>query len=483
MITYHRIETSNRTTAYPSSKAAVLRNPLLHGELRHELPETDLNKLIEENIFKKYGERTAHLLAFEVKAFVSSLSEENRKKFIEVVKAFEMDKEKGNLNQFIGEIWAGGGMMAIAGSSAGVALTTIALLVGMNLHSFLGTSAGAFHAATKMKGCTNSQNLNETIEAPYHTFPMNRGNLEAWINNILRKAHKTQTGEDVDIVKLKHMKETGGTFEVMAAELSKKVFPFNYLSPDIFPFFASLKERYEINPDEFPVAQAIGTTTYFPGLMFNPFDPNFGNHFIVDKKGKRHAAFDPGLASKNRVPLDSAEEQIKLYKSGKIEKPEIFFTIDYKIPTRSDIKELKNRGGLPPAQKSVNNIDTVINCIINVTDAVDNLFSEQPFDRLKRLGLQRTFFLTQCARINPFTKEISVIRTGDLTSTPKEVSETIVMGGIPTSDFKDSEDAVVDELYKAFVDKDYLKEKRAQLSPYELILRDIHNSPEMLNGA
>ena len=450
-----------------------LRKSFSPSQSKSEVSDTDFKRLITENILNKYPQGGIEL-AHEVENFINSLSERNKKRFLRVVRAFELDKKRGNLDSFIGEIWSGGGMRAIAGSSAAVTLTTLSLLVGINTHTYIATSSGSIQAITRILKCKNSHNLNETIEAPYETFPMNRRNLEQWVNNLLRRSYKALTGKDIDIVRYKHIKEIGSTFDCVVAVPSNRTFPFNFLFPETFPILANLGKRYGINSDEFPVAEAIGATTYVPGLMFELNKKDFGAHFITDSHGLKHYLFDPGLPTYNRVPLDLAEEQVNQYLAGKIEKPGIFFSIDYKVPTRAEIKKLKKEGGIAPNHKSSNSINRITSTIIHAVDFTEWLLNNQAESRLKRLGLQRTLILAKCARINPFTKEIAVINTGELTTTPPHVRETVILGDIPTDDHKDSDETIIDQLFDAFVDQRYQEERREELSPYELILRDIH---------
>ena len=451
------------------SGAAILRNPRLPGPHQEELAESDIEQLIETNILNsnKYKEQKAKSLAQGARAFINSLSEDNRRKFLSVVRAFARDKEKGNLKYFTGTIWAGGGMRVIAGSSANAALTALSNIVGMNLDTSYACSAGSIQGISNLLECTSPQIINSAIEAPFDTFPNNRQNLEDWINGLMTKAFRAITHKKIKTLKFKHLKEHKVNFDVLVAELSERIpFPVSYFAPDVHNFFAEYEKRYGIPADEIPIAKAIGSTTYFPGMFFNPLSKDFGGHFIEDKGGNKHYAFDPGLFSKNRIPIHMVKGEIALDAI----RPNIYFVTDYTPGSRQEMQKLKDIGGIETGLNSNTNVDRLANTVIHTTDVIDNLFFEQPEEKLKELGLQRTFFTAPVSNINPHTKEIACISTGGLASTPEDVRETVIMGGIPTIEFKDTENSIIDQLYNAFVDP--------RLSPYELILRDRQHARE-----
>lgn len=466
---------SGVNSALPQKKISILRNPIQPGEHRHVLGDSYLDNLIKKNIIEKHPR--GHVLALEVRALINSLSEDNQRKFIEILKAFELDKDKKNLDLFIGEIWSGGGMRVIAGSAARVLLCAIGLLAGLKPHAFMSSSAGSFQAISRVFNSLNSQNLNQTIEAPYHTFSKNRRNLEDWANQFMMLGYQANFGRnpDDDLVRGRHVRETGKTFDVMVGELSHRIFPFNYFFPDRFPLLAELESRFGRDPDDFPIAEAIGATTYFPGLMFNPFDRDFGDHFTVDSDNEIHHLFDPGLTSKYRTPTDPQIEEINRYKRGKVNKPAIYFVIDYDLPSRRAIRKLKKQGGIRKEDSSMN-IDKVINIVTGGIDFVDNLLNRQALDRLKEIGTQRTYIKLNPLAIDPYTKQIAVLDTGNLDA-PKDVRETVISANIPTSDFQDTEDSVIDQLHRNLVDREFILSGGINgKSAYNLILSDVNKA-------
>lgn len=462
-------------SALPQKKISILRNPIQPGEHRHVLGDSYLDNLIKKNIIEKHPR--GHILALEVRALINSLSEDNQRKFIEIVKAFELDKDKENLDLFIGEIWSAGGMRVIAGCSARVILFAVGLLAGLRPHSFMSSSAGSFQAISRVFNSLNSQNLNQTIEAPYHTFSKNRTNLEDWANKFMMLAYEINYRENPqdNIIRGRHIKETGKTFDVMVGELSDYIFPFNYFFPDRFPLLAELESRFGRDPDDFPISEAIGATTYFPGLMFSAFDRHFGNHYTIDADGQIVYLFDPGLTAEYRTPIGPQIEEINRYKRGEVNKPAIYFVIDYDLPNRSAMRKLKRQGGIRKDDCRINT-DKIINIVTHGIDFVDNLFNCQTDDRLKEIGTQRTYIKVHPLAIDPYTKHIAVLDTGKL-DTPKDERETVISANIPTSDFLDTENSVIDQLHTNLVDREFIHSGGAKgKSAYSLILSDVNKA-------
>lgn len=475
------------------SIAEILRNPRLPGKHKHSLTESYLDKLIERNVLNRYPPLLGHLLTLEVRAFINSLSKENRRKFEKVVKAFELDKE--NLKYFIGEIWSGGGVRVVAGTGAGMILTCITLLSGMKFHSYLGSSSGALQAVGRLLGATNSRLLEATIGCPFSSFYMDRARFEAWANELMRNAYlfyqDKEPSDDNQTIKGKHISETGARFDVMVGEPSKRGFPNNYLYPDKYYLLKELEERFGLNPDEFPIASALGATANLPGLFWYPFDPTFGNCSITSSNGKIHHLFDAGLDSKCRTPMDPSTEQVEKYKRTG-EKPEIHLAIDYEPVTNAQIQKLIKQGGKYKKNKRT---ELAVKYFLKAIDIIDRSINDPPQERLQELGLQRTYINAPCAAINPFTKQIEVLETSSL-SAPEETKQTVIFASIPTADFKDVDDSLIDQFYRKFVDEDFVnseelvspdgKVHRAGKSAYELILSDINYAngiPEIDNSS
>lgn len=457
-----------------ASRMSVLRNPIQHGEHRNDL-DSDLEKLIERNILSKEGP-SRRLQALEVRAFINSLSEQNKAKFLKVVKSVAYDKE--NLKYFAGEIWSGGGMRVIAGSGASIALNALELLAGLNINSYVATSAGAFQAISRLFGCLNSQALNSTIEAPFTTFRKNRAALESWTNNLIKNASGLH---EVDTVRKRHVEETGSTFDVMVGEPSDRIIPFKYTYPEIYFLFKEFEERFGHGSSDFPISKAIGITTNLPGLICNATDAKFGDCSITDANGKKHYLFDPGLLSEFRTPLAPFIDEIEKYKAGKVKKPKIYFVVDYGATGKSDISKLKKQGGILP-NEGRDNVDFVVDLIMSIVDLYEGVSRKRPIDILERSGLGRMYFDANTEAINPHTGEITVLKTGAL-SAPQHIRETIIGASIPLSDYKDVDNSIIDQLYNNFVLDENGRESefassngtRGQ-SAYQLILSRINKA-------
>jgi len=457
-----------------ASRMSVLRNPLQYGEHRNSL-DSDLEKLIERNILSKEGPNR-RLQALEVRAFVNSLSDQNKAKFMKVVKSIALDKE--NLKYFAGEIWSGGGMRVVAGCGAAVALSALELLADLNVNSYLATSAGAFQAISRLFGCLNSHLLNSTIEAPFNTFRRSRATLESWTENLIKNASGKH---EVDVIRNRHVKETGSTFDVVVGETSDRILPFNYISPKIYFLFKEFEQRFGHGANNFPISKAVGITTNLPGLICSPIDTTFGNCSITDAKGKKHYLFDPGLISKYRTPLAPFLDEIEKYKAGDIKKPKIYFVVDYDSTDKSNIKKLKKEGGILP-NESRDGVDFVVDLIMSIVDFYEGFTHTRPIDILEHNGLERTYINANTEAINPFTGEITVIKTGAL-SAPGHIRETIIGASIPLSDYKDVDNSIIDQLYTNFVlNEDGRESEFASTngergkSAYQLILSRINKS-------
>lgn len=464
-------------------RISVLRNPFHHSEYKNPLGN-DFDTLIAQNVIDKH--RNDKTLALQIRAFVNSLSDDNRTRFLKVVKAFNLDPDK---NLFVGEIWSGGGMKVIAGSGLGLAVTYLKLLAGMNLHTFLAASGGAFQGISRALDCIGSDNLNATIEAPFHSFHQSRETLESWTHALTKNAHTILTGQEADEVTGKHIREVGRTFDVIVAKPAGTGFRRSYVLPDAFFLFRECKERFGIHPDTLSVKKAIGYATNLPGLIHENGDPTYGEAFIDDNNGRRHHLVDPGLNPAYRAPIDFVIEQIERYRSGKTEKPEMFFIMDYPTASNSDIRNLKRTGGRM-AQKRQTNTSFFVNSVINTIDHIAWGMGYDIASRAKKFGIGRTYLTANCAAIDPNTGEIKTIEAGGLTTTPETVRETIIGASIPLRDYKDVDNSVIDQLFRNFVDEEFISSNgKRGLSPYNLVLRDIdkaigkNQNPESANGS
>ena len=471
------------TGAVPKSRISVLRNPHQAGDHKHEI-DSDLEALIKQNIECNHSNWRS--LTLQIRTFVNSLSTENQKKFLKIVKALSLDKKK---HLFVGEIWSGGGMKAIAGSGIGLVLTYVKLLAGLNYSKYIANSAGAFQAAGRAFGCSGSQSLNATIEAPFGSFCKSRSNLEAWANSLMCEAFEASTGRGVSEIKGKHLKETGSTFDVVVGEPTTERFPHRLFSPDIYLTLSELEERLGINVDELSLKTVLGAATNLPGLIFDLFDPTFGNCYIEDRSGNRHFFFDAGSNPILRTPLNLMEEQIERYRRGETDFPKIYFVMDYSDVTRTDIKKLKKEGGVRKSKVKVD-IDFIVNSILKGMDYYDWALGNNINPRLRKLGISRTYLAANCAAINPLNREIAVIKTGGLNAAPEDVRETVIGASIPLSDYKDVDNSVIDQFFRNLVDEEFVSSNGERgLSPYELIKHDIdkaigkNQNPESVNDS
>lgn len=453
-------------------KTSLLRNPIQQGNHK-EQDDSYIEELINKNIIDKHSRE--YLAALEIRTLFHSLSPENKKKFIKIVKAFEFDKE--NLKYFIGEIWSGGGMRVISGSGPGSVINAISLLTGMKFKHYRGVSAGSFQALSRHLGCLNSLNINTTIEAPFETFPQQRVNLLNWATEWPQHSYKLSTGRDSKgPITGEHLAEFDSDFDVLVGKSSNSHFPFNHFSTDIFWLYQEAENRYGLIPSDIPVAKAVEAATNLTGLFYNPFDKTFGNCVIEDSSGNNHYHFDPGLNSLHRTPLELQIEEIEKYKRTG-EKPGIFFIFDYQNVNNQDINKLKKEGG-KVVNETKSNIGRVVDTVIWAHDLYESLpfMNRAPENRTMQIGTNRAFIKANCITIDPDTGKIIVLETGKL-STPSKDRETIIGASIPTSDFNNIDNSIIDQLYNNFVDEEFIRTNgQSGHSAYKLILNDIDNS-------
>ena len=405
-----------------------------------------LEKRIQQNISENHNltERQKEIITYEIRAFIYALDEEKQKKFTEIVKAFEEDK-----NYLKGIIFSGGETRVVTETAGAMLINTICTLLGVQLKSFSGTSAGAFLASGFAFGGLNSAFFKVTTEKDYGDFFNNPEELKRWSNELMRNAYKFRTGKDVDIVLGKHLKEMGSDLEVLVGQMGKT----NLTMPETYLLPRELEKRLGIKFDDLPVCEII-LATCNSHVISSPSDLLKNNTacFIRDKEGEKVFFFDPGVCENHLLPLHLLEEEVENYHRGKIPLPGFFFVIGNK---RTEDLELPETIA---GEKTTWLKSFLHKVFVHTTDIITTVTGNETKEVLRRIGALRTYLEAQCElEVNEGNKtKILKLRAFDLNKPMAERQELIIANiGL-----------MIDDLHTNMVN--------STLSPYELYLNDIH---------
>ncbi|MBI2996322.1 MAG: hypothetical protein HYY52_06400 [Candidatus Melainabacteria bacterium] len=436
-----------------------LRQPTLYQLNFHELDDSYLEKLIQTNIYPGQNELPQdHIRAIEARALINSLSEEQKTKFIKVVKAFDLDKE--NLDKIKGMIIAGGEIRVIASSGIIMVINVLTQLLGIKLKQFHGTSAGSIHAASQAVHSLNSCTFKNSADTNFIDYVPDRKKLEReWILPFLIEGYQLHTGKKTSEITREHLDELGTEVHLYVAELPRRIFPFNYLNPDVYPLPNDIKSM--------PIAYAASASSNMPGLFFNPLDKTFGNCSHIDNDGKKHYVFDPGLHPNHSLPVEfSLAHDIQRFKKGLTNAIPFYFIVGNKRVKDSKIPEKEKR-------EFYKNTTLTERAIINLSKFIDK-FCGDPRQKVEEIGAQRAYVEATCITKDPSTGEIAMLNTGNL-NISKAKREVLICANIPTKDFKDLEfQSTIDQLYENLVDEEYIRSNgKKGLSPYQKYFNDI----------
>lgn len=449
----------------PKSKVQILRNPrnfLLNSQ---ELGDSYLESLIKKNIIdKNHGSHRSRFIANEIRALVNSLSEDHRKKFREIVQAFEPEKE-----MIKGAIFSGGEIRVTAEAGSAIVINSIAELLGITysnqnqsptFSNFSGTSAGAFVASGFAFRSLNSSIFRTTADTDFTSFHYSPETLESWANKFLRKGFHLSTGKYVDVVRVEHLDELGSNLQVLVGEWRLKIPPLmrTLLLPEDY------EKTFGINPSSIEIRKLIRATANLPLLFYSLFDlfKTCGDCCFEDKNGNKHYFFDPGIHEKNLLPLELQKQEIKKYKESKIEKPGFYFIVSNK---KAEVNEVPDMLFGKPTPKL---LYWLYEHGVYLSDFIDKYIVGFAIDELKKIGADRGFIEARCEATDPFTGKVARLGLGNF-EVPSNERETLICANIPTSDFKDLDfESTIDQLHRKFVDPVF--------SAYQLFLEDVNKA-------
>ena len=456
------------------SKVGLLREPTLFRATYEGVEDSFIQDLIENNILKKNNYSHKSLLdAANTIALFESLSEEDKKKFLMLVKAFYLDKE--NLDLIEGLIIAGGEIRVIAATGPIMLLNSLFAILGIKPKKIHAISGGTFQAGALGLGATNSCMFKNAADIKFIDYAGKRKKLEdEWINSFLVECYELTTGKKVDTVRVKHFEELGVEVHSTVAELSKAGILLNYLRPEVFEIPGDkdkFEERFGGSSSEIPFKDIAGASANMPGLFHKifPLDMTFGDCFIEGAKGKKHYLFDAGLHPNNSLPLHSYIKLIENYKKGRIEKMPFYFIVGNERVLDSEIP--------PDELKAFRENTRFMQRFVTTISKLADIGSTPPEERVKKLGAQKAYIKAKCIVTDPHTGEIAMLNTGNL-KVPKDKRQALMCANIPTGDFQDLKfEAAVSQLYNNLVDPLYVKsDGKEGKSPYQRYLEDIESA-------
>lgn len=458
----------------PKSPAHILRSPRNFQINNEGLEDSYLENLIQKNIIEKnQGSYRSRFIASEVRALINSLSEEHKRKLREIVQAFEADKE-----MIKGAIFSGGEIRVVAESGSAMVINTIAELLGITYSSqnqtpsfsnFAGTSAGAFLASGFAFRSLNSSIFRSSADTDFTSFHRAPEKLESWANKFLRKGFHITTGKFVDIIRVEHMDEIGSNFQCLVGEWALKFPPImqTFLLPRDF------KRKFGINPSSIEVKKLIRATANLPILLYSLLDlfETCGDCYFVDKKGRKRYFFDPGIHQKNLLLIELQKEEIRKYRTSRIQQPGLYFVVGNKKAKTQNVPDVLLG---KPASKL---IYWIYENVVHLSDLFDEYVMGLAVDDLKDIGAHRGYIEARCEATSPFTGEVAMLAAGNL-SVPRNDREILICANIPTGDFKDLDfESTIDQLHRNFVDPVFIATNGQNgKSAYQLFLEDVNKA-------
>lgn len=453
------------------SRASLLRNPRKYIETHKPLDDIYLEGLIQKNIINEDSSGIgANLISPEIRALILSLSQEHKRKFSEIVKSFEADKE-----MIRGAIFSGGEIRVIAECGSALVINAISELLGITytsknqkptFNTFSGSSAGSYPASGLAVRALNSMIFKVATDTDFTSFYRSPETLEKWINEFISKGYYLATGKCVDELKIKHLQELGSNLQVLVGERRRLLG-----MPEIFLMPRDIKRQFGIDPRDLPVTTMIRATSNLPFLFWDLWDKTCGDCFITDKKGKKHYLFDAGIFQKNLLPLHLLIEEIENYKEGKISKPGFYFIVGHK---EVDSNEIPDKMFGKPTPKLIYWFYSVGSRVVNF---VDKYILFESSEKIKELGATRGYLEAVCEATCPKTKKVAKLSSGRF-EVPQDEREILLLANIPTSDFQNlGFNAVIDQMHCKLVDPLYISSNGALgKTAYQLYLEDVNKA-------
>ncbi len=463
-----------RLLSSQARKALVLRSPKLFPENDQPLADSYLEHLIQRNIIdKNHGSLRGQVIARETRALINSISETERRKFSEVVRAFEPEKE-----MLKGMIVSGGEIRVVTECGTAMVINTIAELLGITyskdnqtpaFSNFSGASAGSFIAAGMAFRSPNASVFRSSSDTNFISFHYSPETIQRWANKFIRKGLHLANGNLVDSVRVEHLAELGSNLQVLIGEWKRKLPPVmrTHLLPRDF------EQNFGINPQNIEVKKLIWATANLPFLFYSLGDlfGTCGDCFFEDSKGKKRYIFDPGFLEMNMMPLHLLREEVQRYKEGKIEKPGLYFILANKKVDESEMPS--TLFGKPTSKLSY----WVYSKTVEMLDLADKYITGLTIDELKEAGADRGYLLAHCQTTDPHTGAEAKLGLGAFDSTGY-TRETLICANIPTGDFKDLEfEPTIDQLHRKFVDPQFISSGgKVGKNAYRLYLDDINRA-------
>lgn len=453
------------------SKASLLRSPRKYAESFKPLDDIYLEGLIQKNIIGNDPNGVgASLIAPEIRALYYSLDDEHKRKFSEVVKALEVDKE-----MIRGAIFSGGEIRVIGECGPALVINAVSELLGITysnqnqkptFNTFSGSSAGSYPASGLAVRALNSMVFKVAADTDFISFYRSPETLEKWANEFLSKGYYLATGKHVDELKLKHLKELGSNLQVLVGERR------GFLSiPRILLMPEEIKKQFGVDPDELPLKTVVRATSNLPFLFWDLWDKTCGNTFVLDSRGRKRYLFDAGVFQKNLLPLHILINEIEKYKYEKIQKPSFYFIVGHK---EVETKEIPDKMFGKPTPKLIYWFYSTGSRIVNF---IDKYILFESSEKIKELGARRAFIEASCEATCPKTGKVAKLSSGRF-EIPTYEKELLITSNIPTSDFKGKKvNGAIDQMHQKLVDPLFITSNgKLGKSAYELYLGDINKA-------
>lgn len=438
-----------------------------------------LEYLIQKNIIGRYksnpelGEKRAR----EARAFIDTLSSINKIRFAQILKA----------NPDIEMVEFGGGVFkSIMQTPASIVINTMLEMLGKTYTpdcqdlkpiTYIGTSAGSFHAGALASRALNRSLLNVTCHTDFDKFPDHHdkpehkslpaddtlkgsGRIQAWVNRNLRRSLFRATGRMIKDATHKDLLSVGSNLQVIVGGIrySPPKLPQAYFAP------RDLETKFGVDPESIPVKKLIWST------MNNPkFYKDFlRNCPVEDKKERRLYLFDIGFIDLfNVVVRHLLKKEIEIYKKDKTKTPGLCLVINTKRGPEENYP-LYSLGQITTKLKAIK---------YNLVRKLDGFLERYKFNNARRLlediGAHKGLIEIECHAVHPETGVDIKIHSFDF-DLPAVDRSTAIASKIPTKEFpetsKSETETVIGQLYRNFV--------RSGKTARDLWLEDIEKAPK-----
>lgn len=420
--------------------------------------------LIQENIIgrNKNNPKRGTIIASEVRALINSLSDGDKIKLAEVVKALEPDKDK-----IKGAIWSGGEIRVVPETAGTMIVNVILELLGRAFPDneplkFIGTSAGSYQALGAATRAPNSCTLRETTDTDFRRWYNRPEKVEQWARTILQKGINAATGREVQdgtIINTNDLAELGTDLEVVTGRKMLGLLPFPgvLLLPEDAP-------KINVDPEDISLERLVWATSNHPLL----YPRTWTNCTLTNNAGENLIFIDNGIFGKYLLYIEAVRREILEYAKNRDQKPGFYFLIGHRMPLSQ--KPPDRIFGQRASSFKVN----VGRQIHNAIQWVDTTVNGEITKNIEDLGIGRAYMEVSCEANDPYEGNLLGLTPGNF-DVPMEIRQALIMANLPTKEFAESTmpqerpfEPVLDQLHRNLV--------HPTKTAYELYLDDINDA-------